>query len=91
MPVWSTIYAALKRNEYCAMASVVEVRGSAPREAGARMVVLRDGGFTGTIGGGALEWQAIAHAQAAIASAVSNRKVPPLRTIQQALGPDLGQ
>ncbi len=91
MPVWSTIYAALKRNEYCAMASVVEVRGSAPREAGARMVVLRDGGFTGTIGGGALEWQAIAHAQAAIASAVSNRKVPPLRTIRQALGPDLGQ
>ena len=48
------------------------MRGSAPREAGARMVVLSDGGFTGTIGGGALEWQAIAHAQAAIASAISN-------------------
>jgi len=91
MPVWSTIHAALKRSEFCAMASVVEVQGSAPREAGARMVVLCDGGFTGTIGGGALEWQAIAHAQAAIASAISNRRVPPLRTIQQALGPDLGQ
>ena len=91
MPVWSTIQAALKRREYCAMASVVEVRGSAPREAGARMVVLCDGGFTGTIGGGALEWQAIANAQAAIASAVANQRVPPPRLFHQALGPDLGQ
>jgi xanthine dehydrogenase accessory factor len=73
------------------MASVVEVRGSAPREAGARMVVLRDGSFTGTIGGGALEWQAIADAQAAIASAVSNQRIPPVRMTRQALGPDLGQ
>ncbi|NQW11494.1 MAG: xanthine dehydrogenase accessory protein XdhC [Alphaproteobacteria bacterium] len=91
MPVWFTIHKALARDEYCALVSVADAKGSAPREAGARMVVLCDGGFTGTIGGGALEWRAIAGAQAAIAGAVTHRSAPSPRIIQQALGPDLGQ
>ncbi len=45
------------------MVSVVKTEGSAPRDAGARMVVTPEG-FHGTIGGGTLEWQAIAEAQA---------------------------
>jgi xanthine dehydrogenase accessory factor len=73
------------------MVSILEARGSAPREAGARMVVLHDGSFTGTIGGGALEWRAIAEARRAIAKARSDRAAPPVRQSQQALGPDLGQ
>jgi xanthine dehydrogenase accessory factor len=58
---------------------VAEVRGSAPREAGAQMLVWPDH-FEGTIGGGALEWQALRQAR-------SGR-----RGVEQiALGPRLGQ
>ncbi len=91
MAIWSTICDSLARGDYCAMVSVVEARGSAPRDAGARMVVLPDGSFTGTIGGGALEWQAIAEARRAITMAIADGVVPPVRQSQQALGPDLGQ
>ena len=40
-----------------ALVTLAQAQGSSPREAGARMVVAPDGAFTGTIGGGALEWQ----------------------------------
>jgi xanthine dehydrogenase large subunit len=43
--------------------TVVSTRGSAPREAGAAMLVTADG-IEGTIGGGALEWEAMAQARA---------------------------
>ncbi|MFP6749208.1 MAG: xanthine dehydrogenase accessory protein XdhC [Alphaproteobacteria bacterium] len=91
MGTWSTICDSLARGDYCVMVGILEARGSAPREAGARMVVLHDGSFTGTIGGGALEWRAIAEARRAIAKAKSDRAAPPVRQSQQALGPDLGQ
>jgi len=55
MQVWRTIERILKRGEPCALVSVLAVNGSAPREAGARMIVTASGGFHGTIGGGALE------------------------------------
>ncbi len=42
---------------------VANVEGSTPREAGAAMLVTREG-TTGTIGGGQLEFEAIAHARA---------------------------
>ncbi|MGG7565957.1 xanthine dehydrogenase accessory protein XdhC [Rhodovulum sp. DZ06] len=60
------------------------VKGSAPREVGASMMVSAHG-FTGTIGGGALEWQALEEARALLASGVpgASRGYP--------LGPALGQ
>ena len=63
---------------------VASVDGSAPREAGAAMLVWRDGS-TGTIGGGALEWEAMARARALLLSgtALAVDRVP--------LGPALGQ
>ena len=57
---------------------VAEVRGSAPREVGASMLVW-EGGQSGTIGGGALEFEAAERALVA----------PGLS--RHALGPDLGQ
>jgi xanthine dehydrogenase accessory factor len=45
---------------------VVDTRGSTPREPGARMLVWREG-TAGTVGGGNLEWQAIAVARAMLA------------------------
>ena len=84
MAVWSTICGSLARGDYCALVSIVAAAGSAPRDAGARMAVLGTGRFTGTIGGGALEWKAIADARAAIAKASANQAAPPVRQSQQA-------
>jgi xanthine dehydrogenase accessory factor len=70
----------------CALVTVAEVRGSAPREPGARMVIAPDGGFRGTIGGGELEWQAIGAARDALSRDGVGATLDRLT-----LGPDLGQ
>lgn len=87
MLVWSDVLAMLDRCDRAAMATIAAVRGSSPREAGARMVVGPDGTFTGTIGGGALEWQALARARAMLdAEDAGGAQVRSF-----ALGPELGQ
>ena len=86
MKPWAIIADALDRHGRCAMVTVAAVQGSAPREAGARMVVMPDGGFRGTIGGGALEWQALADSRNLLAE-----DAPKARLRRQALGPGLGQ
>ncbi|MGL4279561.1 MAG: xanthine dehydrogenase accessory protein XdhC [Albidovulum sp.] len=63
---------------------VAEVAGSAPREAGAAMVVWA-GGQEGTIGGGALEFEAAARARAMLAGGAGDR------LDRMALGPALNQ
>ncbi|MCB2114881.1 MAG: xanthine dehydrogenase accessory protein XdhC [Rhodobacteraceae bacterium] len=63
---------------------VAEALGSAPREAGAAMVVWGSG-QEGTIGGGALEFEAAARARAVLASG------GPDRVDRLPLGPALGQ
>ncbi len=42
-----------------AVATIVKVAGSSPRDAGAKMIVFRDGAIEGTLGGGKLEAQVI--------------------------------
>jgi xanthine dehydrogenase accessory factor len=69
-----------------ALVRVHAVRGSAPREEGACMVVRPDGAFFGTIGGGRLEFDALADARAALAAGRG-----PAQFHDYALGPDLGQ
>jgi xanthine dehydrogenase accessory factor len=86
-PVWPRILAGLDRHGRVAMVTIAATRGSSPREAGARMIVFPDATFAGTIGGGTLEWKAIAMAQAALA----NPKAPKAETRGFALGPELGQ
>ncbi len=60
--------------------------GSVPREAGAWMAVFGDA-VVGTIGGGQLEFQAIAHAR----QRLSAPALPGPEVRRQALGPSLGQ
>ncbi len=91
MKTWATIGRALREEQNCAMVSIVDAKGSAPREPGARMVVLEDGTFAGTIGGGTLEWQAIERARAALAKGGAGGEAPPVGLSRMALGPDLGQ
>jgi xanthine dehydrogenase accessory factor len=86
MKIWATIAEALAQHGRCAMVTVADTQGSAPREPGARMIVMPDGGFHGTIGGGALEWRALADARTLLAA-----DAPQARLRRQALGPELGQ
>ncbi|MGE3876900.1 MAG: xanthine dehydrogenase accessory protein XdhC [Parvibaculaceae bacterium] len=84
MKLWHHIVRTLEAGEPCAMVSVFKVEGSAPRETGARLV-LSSRGFHGTIGGGALEWRALAEAQKKLKGGRS------LAVTSHALGPELGQ
>jgi xanthine dehydrogenase accessory factor len=69
-----------------ALVTVHRVQGSAPREVDARMAMRADGSLSGTIGGGALEWDALREARRLIAAGRG-----PAVTIERILGPDLGQ
>jgi xanthine dehydrogenase accessory factor len=84
--VWHHIRQAIERQGSAALVSVVGVVGSAPREAGARMVVQPDAGIFGTIGGGRLEYEALAAVRAAMPA---GRGQAQFR--DWPLGPDLGQ
>jgi xanthine dehydrogenase accessory factor len=86
MSTWPTIERLIAAQGAAALVTVAQAQGSSPREAGARMVVAPDGSFTGTIGGGALEWSALAEAQTLMA-----RGGPAASRLDKALGPDLGQ
>src|ERR1043166_1517084 len=87
MSTWPTIERLIAEQGAAALVTVAQAQGSSPREAGARMVVAPDGSFTGTIGGGALEWSALAQAQ----SLIARRDGPATSQLDKALGPDLGQ
>jgi xanthine dehydrogenase accessory factor len=64
---------------------VAQVQGSTPREAGAFMLV-DAAGLTGTIGGGRLEWEAIAAARDLL-----QQGTRAARLMNRVLGVDLGQ
>src|SRR5260370_11774551 len=49
--IWSEALRPLERDKPFALATVINVRGSTPREVGAKMIIRDDGQF-GTIGGG---------------------------------------
>jgi xanthine dehydrogenase accessory factor len=73
--------ACIARHGRVSRVVIAAIRGSSPREVGAAMLVW-DTGQSGTIGGGALEFEAAAAARA-------QQTTPLLST--HALGPDLGQ
>ena len=86
MRTWSVVAEMVASHGRCVLVTVTEVRGSAPREPGARMVIAPDGGFRGTIGGGELEWWAIGVARDAL-----SRDAAAATLDRLTLGPDLGQ
>jgi xanthine dehydrogenase accessory factor len=85
-PLWPTIERFVAEHGSAVLVTLAQAHGSSPREVGARMVVRPDGRFSGTIGGGALEWLALAEAQSMLAGAG-----PTFRRLTKALGPELGQ
>ncbi|MEO9168209.1 MAG: xanthine dehydrogenase accessory protein XdhC [Aestuariivirga sp.] len=76
--------AILASGQPAVLVSVQKAEGSTPREEGAAMLVTAQG-FHGTIGGGTLEWLAMAEAQSLLG------KEPSIRILTKSLGPDLGQ
>ncbi|GAA5540060.1 xanthine dehydrogenase accessory protein XdhC [Brucella sp. NBRC 113783] len=77
------IRAFLNRRHDSVLVEVADVKGSAPRDAGAWMLVARDMIFR-TIGGGQLEYMAIDHARKILAGGRDSPMDVPL-------GPEIGQ
>ena len=79
----AALTAAVAAHGRVARVVIAAHEGSSPREVGAAMLVWA-GGAQGTIGGGALEWQAMARARAMLAQGGA-------RLHREPLGPALGQ
>jgi xanthine dehydrogenase accessory factor len=76
---------SLQRHGQAVRVVIAAVRGSAPREAGASMIVAAES-VHGTIGGGRLEWEVLAQARALLSEGG-----PQVRLCKFVLGPELGQ
>jgi xanthine dehydrogenase accessory factor len=89
MRTWLTdLQHLLAHGDAVVLVTVARVEGSAPREAGTKMIVTRDAARH-TIGGGHLEWRAIEIAREVLRDGM---RVPHLRRLERfALGPSLGQ
>lgn len=85
MPDWCEHARAALAKGPAALVTILATEGSAPRGAGARMVVSADT-LHGTIGGGALEWRATEQARAILAEPEGAWRVQ-----DYPLGPLLGQ
>ncbi len=55
MDIFEKIVVARQQNRPFVLATVIDIKGSTPREIGAKMMVFQDGKTEGTIGGGAIE------------------------------------
>ncbi len=88
MPAWLVdLQNLLVHGDLVVLVTVARVEGSAPREAGTKMIVSRHATWH-TIGGGHLEWKAIEIAR----EMLKNRAHPHARQLERfALGPSLGQ
>jgi len=85
-PAWlRAALTAIASGERVALVTVVEAKGSTPREAGAKMLV-RAEDIVGSVGGGQLELLAIDHARRAATQPSAKPGLVPY-----SLGPDLGQ
>ena len=89
-PLIETFLSRLARQP-AVLVQVASTQGSVPREAGSWMAVFSDR-LIGTIGGGHLEYQAIAKARAQLAGAVAGAAAAAgVVALRFALGPALGQ
>ena len=57
LEVYQELVNVTQKGERAVLATVISSRGSAPRKAGAKMLIKQDGTFLGTVGGGGVEQQ----------------------------------
>ncbi len=67
------LIASARRDERCALVTLVGIHGAAPRRIGAQMAVTEQGEVAGSFSGGCLDWSVLEEAQRAIADAASRR------------------
>lgn len=84
--VYQAIVEKLKAGEPLTLVTVAQSKGSAPRHAGAIMVVFADGGAEGTVGGGAVENEARKRAHALLGGAGEVRRYSLTRDDAAGLG-----
>jgi xanthine dehydrogenase accessory factor len=70
--VYRLINEAGSRGERVVVATVAHTRGSTPQERGAKMLFFQDGETAGTVGGGCIEAEVWAEAQAAMRTGQSH-------------------
>ncbi len=83
---WRHIHDFIQQEGSVSLVTVLEVKGSTPRDAGTRMIIAPSGRFFGTIGGGRLEWEAIVQARKLLEQ---SKNLCDQHTFP--LGPQLGQ
>ncbi|ADE39621.1 xanthine dehydrogenase accessory protein XdhC [Candidatus Puniceispirillum marinum] len=86
----NTAIALLQGTDIVIHASVIQVRGSAPRAVGANMLIMADA-IWDTIGGGALEFEVMHQARSDITMIQTSPVDWHRHVMDIALGPDMGQ
>jgi len=61
--VYAKAIELLGKNKPCVLATIIRLTGSGPRGAGTKFLILEDGSYVGTIGGGLLEARVLAAAK----------------------------
>ncbi|HOU23451.1 MAG TPA: XdhC/CoxI family protein [Anaerolineae bacterium] len=69
--VYEAVLAAIRSGEPGCLLTLIEVRGSTPREVGTKMLLRADGSTVGTIGGGPMEAAALLEARQALTEGTS--------------------
>ena len=87
MDIYEEIVRLRKLGQKCALATIVEVRGSIPSYGSAKMLVREDGSIAGTIGGGCVEADKVYQAAFVTAQGVplkygSNRQDHPEHIVE---------
>jgi xanthine dehydrogenase accessory factor len=57
--IYAKMIELLKKNRFSVLATMIRQTGAAPRHAGTKFLIMEDGSFVGTIGGGLLEAQVL--------------------------------
>ncbi len=83
----NALHATMNQGQACVLITITDVQGSSPREVGSRMLVSVDA-VSDTIGGGALELQAIEYSRTLLRHASAK---PLIESTQVVLGSDLSQ
>ena len=68
--VYQAALEAIRQGEPAALATIIEAKGSTPRDVG-KMLIYADGRTVGTVGGGGVEARVVEEAQAAISEGKS--------------------
>jgi len=68
LEIYQELVNVTSKREWAVLATVISSRGSAPRKAGAKMLIRNDGTFIGSVGGGGLEKQVKEKAMEVISS-----------------------